>query len=73
MGLLKESGNKIFFDEEVLLNFVNPIVNYSRLPLFQSDAREKSLYWTLAYLIKCFDDKERFGKQIVYSSYYELI
>ena len=73
MGLLKESGNKIFFDEEVLLDFVNPIVNYSRLPLFQSDAREKSLYWTLAYLIKCFDDKERFGKQIVYSSYYELI
>lgn len=73
MGSLKETGNKIFFDDEVLLNFTNPIVNYSRLPLFQSDAHERSLFWTLANLIKAFDDKERFGDQIVYRSYYELI
>lgn len=73
MGSLKGVGNKIFFDDEVLLNFCNPIVNYSRLPLFQSDVYEKTLVWTLNYLVKCFDDKERFGDQIVYSSYYELI
>ncbi len=73
MGLLREQNNKIYFDDELLMDFRKPILNYSRLPLYQDDPGLKSLFWTLATLIHAREDSDRFGDQFSYFDYYELI
>ncbi len=51
MSSLKEINNKVYIDDDLLLDFRNPLANFSRLPLYQSEPELKSLFWTLVSLI----------------------
>ena len=73
MSSLKEINNKVYIDDEVLIDFQKPLLNYSRLPLFQHDKNLPSLFSVLTTLICSCDIKERFGGQLIYNQYYKLI
>ena len=73
MGSLREEDNKVFFDNEILIDFKKPILNYSRLPLHQSNPELISLFRVLSLLIRDGDNKDRFGEKTIYKDYYELI
>lgn len=73
MSSLREINNRIYIDDELLIDFHKPIYNVSRLPLYQKEMELKSLFWTLCSLLHSGKNKDRFGEQIVYNEYYELI
>lgn len=73
MSLLREINRKIYIDDELLIDFHKPMMNFSRLPLYQSDRELISLFGVLSTLICASKVKERFGEQLVYNQYYELI
>ena len=73
MSSLKEINRKIYIDDELLIDFHKPMMNFSRLPLYQSDRELISLFGVLSTLIYASKVKERFGEQLAYNQYYELI
>ncbi len=73
MSSLKEINRKIYIDDELLIDFHRPMLNFSRLPLYQSDREQISLFGVLSTLMYASKVKERFGEQFVYNQYYELI
>lgn len=73
MSSLKEINRKIYIDDELLIDFHKPMLNFSRLPLYQSDSELISLFGVLSTLIYASKVKERFKDQLIYNHYYELI
>ncbi len=73
MSSLKEINRKIYIDDELLIDFHKPMMNFSRLPLYQSNSELISLFGVLSTLIYASKVKERFGEQLIYNQYYELL
>ncbi|OON86176.1 hypothetical protein BXO88_09015 [Oribacterium sp. C9] len=73
MSSLKEINHKVCIDDEILIDFQKPILNHSRLPLYQSGFDLKSLFGTLTALIHDSEYMDKFGDQHIYKQYYILI